>query len=70
MKLYVLKCDGGYVRNMDLNKCKCVPIEKASVFNEKNLPEAKALMKCAKREGLNNVRVVELIVTEGAEIEI
>ncbi len=64
MKLYVIKCDGGYVKKSVLPKYECVPIEKASVFNERNLREAEALVKYARNDKINNVRIVELIITE------
>jgi len=64
VKLYVLKCDGGYVRSNSPQGCSCVEIEKASVFREKNTMESEALAQRAIMEGINNVRLVELKVIE------
>ena len=64
VKLYVLKCDGGYVRSNSLRECSCVGIDKASVFNENNLMEPEALTQRAVMEGINNVCLVELKVIE------
>lgn len=64
MKFYVLKCDNGYVKNDRTEGCICVALDKASVFKEENIEEAHLLVKNAINNGMTNVRLVELCITE------
>ncbi len=64
LKLYVLKCDGGYVRSNSPQGCSCVEIDKASVYKEINLMELETLSNRAARKGIKNVRLVVLKVIE------
>ena len=64
IRLYALKCDGGYVKKDSSNGCICVAIEKASVFKEQNLSEVDVLLKNASSSGLTGVRLIELNIIE------
>ncbi len=62
IKLYALKCSSGYIRNKGHEGCQCVPFNKASVFNEPG--ELESLVKVAEKEGIKDVKRVELVITE------
>lgn len=64
MKLYAVKCNGGYVRGSTIQGCACVTIEKASVFNENNMAGAYELIHAAVQNDIEGVQLVELAVIE------
>lgn len=64
MKLFMLECDGGYVKQSSTG-CGRVSIGKATVVNQSGLKEIELIAKSSKKAGLNNIRLVELTVTEG-----
>lgn len=62
IKLYALKCKGGYVRNSREEGCQCVPFNKASVYNDPDSLEN--IARLAEKEGINDIKRVELIIME------
>lgn len=67
MKLYALKYDDGYLRVSNIEDYQCVAMDKASVFPKEKLSTLKEHLDRAKGNGLNNVRIVELVVTENED---
>jgi hypothetical protein len=68
MKLYVLKCDQGYLRRLE-SGCQSVKLEKATVVNESGLEEMEAIAKFAGKAGFTKICLMELFVTEGDCVE-
>jgi N-acetylglutamate synthase-like GNAT family acetyltransferase len=64
VKLFALKCDGGYLKKAP-SVIQCVPIEKATVVSESGLEEMESLAAAAKKAGITNIFLIELVVTEG-----
>jgi len=67
MKLYALRYEDGYLRVSDLENYQCVAMDKASVFPKEKLSTLKQHLDRAKGNGLNNVRIIELLVTESED---
>lgn len=64
IKLYALKCKGGYIKNSKNEEIKCVNFNKASVFGDEGLSKADEIITQAKDLGLNEIRLVELHIHE------
>lgn len=64
MKLYMLECDGGFVKE-ELNVYRSVSIEEATVVNQDGFSELEITAAAAKNAGLANIRLVELFIAEG-----
>lgn len=62
VKLYALKCRGGYVRSSGEEGCQCVPFNKASVYNDPDSLEE--ITRLAEKEGINGIKRVELTIME------
>ncbi|MFZ5643272.1 MAG: hypothetical protein ACOY46_06755 [Bacillota bacterium] len=62
--MFALRCRGGYVRGNGGQGCTCVPLEKASVFIEKNISDAHRLAQMAAKDNISEVRLAELEVIE------
>ena len=67
MKFYALKCEDGYLRIINNESYECVKMDKASVFPKEKLPSLQEHLERTKKNGLINVRIVELIVTENED---
>lgn len=64
LKLYTLKCKGGYIRISTDGGCTCVGLDKASVFDRPDHRELKKAQRRAKDSGIGDLRVVELQIIE------
>lgn len=64
MKLYALKCNGGYVRFNNQVGFQLVAMEKASVFGPDRLSQVNEIIAGAMEHGMTNVRLVELYIIE------
>jgi len=64
VKLFALKCDGGYLKKAP-SAIQCVPVEKATVVSDSGLEEMELLAVAAKKAGITNILLIELVVTEG-----
>lgn len=63
IKLYVLKCDQGYIRYRE-GECQCVKLEKAGVYPAPDNPDLVEAAAAAGRAKLNNLIIVELTLEE------
>ena len=64
MKLYVIKTDQGYFKKCDSGEYTCVPLEKASVFNNITPEQVQKFFDIAKKMSLTNICLAELHITE------
>ncbi|MCR6545723.1 hypothetical protein NVS47_09410 [Dehalobacterium formicoaceticum] len=62
--LYGMKCEQGYLRKVE-SGCQCVNLEKATVVKESGLDGLEALAESAKQAGYKNIRIIEMLLTEG-----
>lgn len=62
IKLYALKCRGGYIKNSSEQGCRCVPLSKASVFNDPGSLED--IVHLAVRQGITDIKRIELTIME------
>ena len=67
IKLYALKCKDGYLRVSNTDCYQCVEMDKASVFPLEKSTVLKENLERAKNNGMVDVRIVELIVTENED---
>ncbi len=65
MKLYAIKTNDQYIRINTLeNKYEIVGMDKASVYPPDKLPQLKEHLENARNLGLENIRIVEMVITE------
>ncbi len=64
MKLYALKYKDKYIKRDKDSGFIIVPIEKASVFNEKKLGEFEELLQDIKNKNITDIKLVELSIVE------
>ena len=67
IKLYALKCKDGYLKVSNTDCYHCVEMDKASVFPLEKFTVLKENFERAKNNGMVDVRIVELIVTENED---
>jgi hypothetical protein len=63
VKLYALKCRGGYLR-VSTDTYSCVEMAKASVFPEDKFSTLADYVERARQQGFSDVRITQLLVTE------
>ncbi|WP_089762343.1 hypothetical protein [Halarsenatibacter silvermanii] len=64
MKLYALKSREGYLKAEREDSYRTVPMNKASVFGDRDSEELKQLKRAAENDDLANLKMVELEITE------
>jgi len=64
VKLFALKCDEGYLKKAS-SVIQCVPVEKATVVSDSGLEKMELIAAAAKKAGITNILLIELVVTEG-----
>ncbi len=64
MKLYAIKCRGGYVKNDTEKGYICVDLRKATVYDKVDLNRLNEVINCARDKGITDIKIVELTITE------
>jgi hypothetical protein len=63
-KMYVLKCDQGYLKSDPREGFLLVSLAQASVWNEPNDNQIQAMTSCARKKGMANLRIAALCIKE------
>ena len=69
LKLYALKCEGGYIRFNATDGSRCFGLNKASVYDCPDHGELQEAMHQAKNAGIKDLRLVELNIEEREYID-
>jgi len=64
MELYVIKCDGGYLRTVSSTGFTITSMEKASVFNDRDDPEVDVLTSQALCSCVCGICLIKLSIKE------
>ncbi|MEW5920194.1 MAG: hypothetical protein AB1796_04410 [Bacillota bacterium] len=60
LKLYALKCKGGYIRFSPAGGCTCVGLNKAGVYECPDHQDLEEALRCAEDAGMEDLRLAEL----------